>query len=221
MSPRVAGETEKSEISQLLCGSNAMTDLEFDAEINELLGRASAGDESAIAEIIQRFEPEIRLIARRQLSAPLRPYVDSMDLVQAVHEDLLVGLREGKFEFASKGHLFALATLLVRRKSARLWRKHRRQQRQSGMRPAPDGLADVILSQQASEDHEFDVSTRDEIQHVLDQLEPDERELIALRLEGYSTADVARQLGWNPDVTRVRLSRLRQRLKNSTWGKSF
>lgn len=198
-----------------------MDNADLDAELNALLERASTGEESAIAEMIRRFEPEIRLIARRQLSAPLRPYVDSMDLVQAVHQDLLMGLRGGRFEFSTKGHLFAFATLLVRRKSAHLWRKHRRQQRQSGARPAPDGLADVILTLQDNDDPGFHAGQRDEIEFVLDQLDPDDRELITLRLEGYSTAEVARQLGLNPDVTRVRLSRLRQRLRDSPWASAI
>lgn len=198
-----------------------MDETDSDAELSDLLTRASRGEETAIAEMIARFEPEIRLIARRQLSAPLRPYVDSMDLVQAVHQDLLLGLRDGRFQFSSQGRLFALATLLIRRKSARLWQQHRRQQRQSGVRPAANPLADVILSLQDRDNPEFNVSQRDEIQHLLDQLSPEEQELITLRLEGYSTADVARQLGLDPDVTRVRLSRLRQRLKEAPWADAF
>jgi RNA polymerase sigma-70 factor (ECF subfamily) len=36
---------------------------------------------------------------------------------------------------------------------------------------------------------------------------------VELRLQGYSTADAARELGLDADVLRVRLSRLRQRLR--------
>ncbi len=192
-----------------------MSDL--DAEISELLDRASAGDDEAIGEMIQRFEPEIRLIARRQLGASLRPYVDSMDLAQSIHRDLLVGLRDGKFEFSSKGELLAFVSSLVRWKAARHWRKHRRQQRESGSNLATDGMVDVIVSLQARENPEFDTADLDQIEHLLNQLDDAERELIVLRLEGYSTAEVARQLNINPDVTRVRLSRLRKRLRDANW----
>ena len=44
-------------------------------------------------------------------------------------------------------------------------------------------------------------------------LDETERQMILLRLEGHSTAEVARQLGLDANVLRVRLSRLRQRLR--------
>ncbi|MEZ6133771.1 MAG: sigma-70 family RNA polymerase sigma factor [Pirellulaceae bacterium] len=188
-----------------------------DAAIAQLLDQASGGDESAITEIIQHFESEIRVIARRQLGNALRPYLDSMDLVQSIHLDLLCGLRDGKIEFTNKRQLMGFVTTVVRRKAAHHWRKHRRQQRQSGICPAEEGLADVVVSLKAHEQSEFSPADLDQIEFVLNQLDPSDRQLVALRLEGYSTAEVARQLGVNPDVTRVRLSRLRKRLKSAAW----
>ncbi len=78
-------------------------------------------------------------------------------------------------------------------------------------------MVDVIVSLQARENPEFDTADLDQIEHLLNQLDDAERELIVLRLEGYSTAEVARQLNINPDVTRVRLSRLRKRLRDANW----
>lgn len=46
-------------------------------------------------------------------------------------------------------------------------------------------------------------------------LDETERRLIELRLEGCTTAEVARQLGLDPDVLRVRLGRLRRRLRQN------
>lgn len=190
---------------------------ELDVEIAQLLDRASAGDDTAIGEMIRRFEPEIRLIAHRQLGSSLRPYLDSMDLAQSIHRDLLIGLRDGKFEFSNKGQLLAFVTSLVRWKAARHWRKHRRQQRQSGVRPASDGLADVVVSLQAKENSDFSPTELDQIEFLLKQLDPADCELLSLRLEGHTTAEVARLLQVNPDVTRVRLSRLRKRLISANW----
>src|SRR5688572_12807585 len=96
-----------------------------------LLGRARQGDEAALAELAAKYEPEVRIDARVQLGQALRPYLDSMDLVQSVHRSLLVGLRQNKFEFASPENLIGLALTMVRRKVARHWRKLRRQHRLS------------------------------------------------------------------------------------------
>ncbi len=59
-----------------------------------------------------------------------------------------------------------------------------------------------------------EVAMKDSLQRVLRELDSTDRKLIGLRLEGHSTAEAARRLDLNPDVTRVRLSRLRRRLED-------
>src|SRR5437899_7517933 len=95
----------------------------------ELLSRARAGDQCALDQIVQRYEPEVRIVAHFLLSRDLRPYLDSLDLVQSVHKSLLLGLRSNKFDISSPEKLVALALTMVRRKAARHWRHLQRQQR--------------------------------------------------------------------------------------------
>src|SRR5690348_16259844 len=96
---------------------------------DDLMSRARGGDGPALAELARQYEPEIRMMARLLLGPALRPYLDSMDLVQSVHRSLLVGLRQGKYEFSGPDRLVALALTMIRRKVARKWRRHRQQQR--------------------------------------------------------------------------------------------
>ncbi len=185
------------------------------AEIQETLHRAAAGDPAAITELVEKFEPEIRVIARRQLGPALRPYLDSMDLVQSIHRTLFVGLRNEQFQFSSPERLLAFVSMLVRRKTARQWRKHRRQQRESGVAVNPDGLVEFMLAWRAREDATDQVAEREQIEQILSHLDETDRKLVTLRLEGCSTAEAARVLKLDPDVTRVRLSRLRKRLSQT------
>ena len=195
-----------------------MSDLK--SEIQEMLDRASAGDTTAIAELVEKFEPEIRIIARRQLGPALRPYLDSMDIVQSINRTLFLGLRNEQFQFASPQKLMAFVALLVRRKTARQWRKHRRQQRESGIKPSDDGLSDFILAWRSRTEPTDQVAHREQVEQVLEHLDETDRKLISLRLEGRSTAEAARELNLDPDATRVRLSRLRKRLlKNPLFAK--
>src|SRR5438132_13964466 len=96
-----------------------------------LLARARQGDRGALTQLAQQYESKVRLVARVQLGPALRPYLDSVDLVQSVHRSLLLGLRENKFEIATPTQLLALALTMVRRKVARHWRRMQRQQRLS------------------------------------------------------------------------------------------
>jgi RNA polymerase sigma-70 factor (ECF subfamily) len=177
---------------------------------NDLLARARTGDGAALDELARQYEPEIRIMARVLLGPALRPYLDSMDLVQSVHRSLLVGMRQGKYDFSGPDRLVALALTMIRRKAARQWRRHRCQQRPAGDTILPDPLATLAA---ADGDPARAAAVNDALRLLWATLDATERRVMELRLEGHSTAEVARQLNLDADVLRVRLSRLRQRLR--------
>lgn len=176
----------------------------------ELLARARQGDEQASAALAEHYEPQVRMVARARLGAVLRPYLDSIDLVQSVHRSLMLGIRSNRFDIATPERLIALAVTIVRRKVARHWRRMRRQQRLDDS-TSPQ-LADLVSSLSASDPAEI-VALRDQTEQLFAQLNEDARRLIELRLEGYTTAEIARRLGCDAELLRVRLHRLRKRLK--------
>ena len=180
----------------------------------ELLGRARAGDSAALAELARQYEPEVRVVARVLLGPALRPYLDSVDLVQSVHRSLMAGLRNEKFEFEKPEQIVALAVTMVRRKIGRQWRRHQRQRRFSGADLSgslPDALHALAMP---DGDPARAAQIQDSIRQVCENLDDSENHIMALRLQGFSTAEVARQLKLDADVLRVRLSRLRQRLRS-------
>ncbi len=183
-------------------------------DFTELLARARQGDSAAAGEIVRQYEPEVRILARVLLGPALRPVLDSVDLVQSVHRTLLVGLRGDKYEVSTPDRLLALALTVVRRKVARAWRKAKRQ-----VRPAstdPNELAALLASLGAdSMDPARTAQLNDAVRTVLGKLGESERRLIELRLLGHSTAEAARELGEDPDVLRVKLSRTRQKLRET------
>jgi RNA polymerase sigma-70 factor (ECF subfamily) len=179
----------------------------------DLLDRARAGDPAAFEELARIYEPELRIIARVRLGAALRPHLDTIDLVQSVHRSLLVGLRGGNFDVSTPERLVALALEMVRRKAARKWRHLRRQQRLSGCEydePLSERLA-ALASGESDPAHAAEV--QDAMAQVCRNLPDIDRQLLELRLAGYTTVQAARELNQDPDVLRVRLSRLRRRLQ--------
>jgi RNA polymerase sigma-70 factor (ECF subfamily) len=108
-----------------------------------------------------------------------------------------------------------LALTIVRRKVARQWRRHRRQQRLEMGDSIAGNLPALLLSLSSPDaDPAAEATLRDQIERLLSQLGDTERRVMELRLEGFTTAEVARQLGLDSDVLRVRLSRLRRRLRD-------
>jgi RNA polymerase sigma-70 factor (ECF subfamily) len=182
-------------------------------EFATLLARARRNDTSAVAELVERYEAKVRLVARVLLGPALRPYLDSMDLVQSVHRSLLVGMRESKFAISSPEHLIALATTMVRRKVARQWRHMRRQERLDAG-PTTSANMPALLNTLASgeADPARSAQATDTLRRVWDGLDTLEQHILELRLDGHSTSEIAAAVGLNPIALRVRLSRLRKRL---------
>jgi len=183
-------------------------------EFRALVERVRLGDEEALAELIQRHEAEVRLTARVLLGRALRPHLDSVDIVQSVYHSLLAGLRADKIEFGTPQQFLGLAVTIVRRKIARHWRRIQRQQR---VAPAAADTAeggDLLTSLSSPEVGPDEAAQfNDCVAHLCSKLDEKDRQLVELRLQGNSTAEVARRLNLDPDVLRVRLSRLRRRLR--------
>jgi RNA polymerase sigma-70 factor (ECF subfamily) len=185
-------------------------------DFGALAARIREGDDEALALLLQRYESEVRRAARALLGPALRPYLDSIDIAQSVHLLLLTGLREHKMTISTPEKLVSLAALLVRRRISFHWQRLRRQQRLETM-PEEGGVVPVeylATERRPSVDPAAVAEARDQMRNVLDKLSTDERKLVELRLEGLSTAEVGRRLDLDPAVLRVRLSRLRQRLRD-------
>jgi RNA polymerase sigma factor (sigma-70 family) len=192
-------------------GSRAMAET---LEFAELLSRARHGDTSAAAELARQYESEVRIMARVLLGKALRRYLDSMDVVQSVHRSLLVGLRHKKYKIERPEHLLALALTMVRRKIARQWRRHRRQQQLPTGSADSTSLASTLAALvNPADDPARAAQVNDDLHRLCAQLDDQQRQIIHLRLLGWSTVEVARQLGLDADVLRANLSRLRQRLR--------
>jgi RNA polymerase sigma factor (sigma-70 family) len=180
----------------------------------ELLAQAGRGDRDAMIEVARQYESEIRVMARVLLGPALRPYLDSMDLVQSVHRSLMVHLRAGQLDVTRPDRLLALALTMIRRKVARQWRRHRRQHRLDGTlasEPLPKTLTKLCSP---DDDPERTVQIQDTVQRLCDSLQPMDRQIMELRLQGFSTPEVAHRLNLDADGLRVRLSRLRHRLRS-------
>jgi RNA polymerase sigma-70 factor (ECF subfamily) len=182
----------------------------FDA----LVARARAGDQGALEQLARQYEPKVRIVARVLLGPALRPYLDSMDLVQSVHRSLMAGLKDDKFDFSVPDNLVALALTMVRRKAARKWRHLQRQKRLEGSAGEPGDLPALLASLGSTgPGPEQAARFNDQLRQLCEHLDESERRVLQLRLQGYTTAEIAEQLGISHVALRVRLTRLRKYLQ--------
>jgi RNA polymerase sigma factor (sigma-70 family) len=182
--------------------------------IEDLIARVRGGDEAALAELLLRYEPKIRLTARYLLRPILRRYLDSIDVTQSVQVELVQGLRQGKFDLSDSDAFVALAVTVVRRKVARHWR-HLQQDHRLRFGPSAEAHAasHSPTPPEAPIDPATDLERDEEIERLWQRFDPIERQLLELRIQGYTIEEAATQMGCRANVLRVRLCRLRKRLQ--------
>lgn len=192
-------------------------------EYQGVLDRARAGNQAAILRLVQVYEPDIRLIARARLGSAIRPILDSVDVAQSVHRCVVLGLRRGSFDISTPEKLVAVAVGMVRIKIARHWRRLRIQERSKAGFDRDANLSHVLAALTSREDNPAHVAElKDQMNRVSKELSDLELQVVQMRLDGYSTAAVARELGLDADMLRVQLGRLRKRLcGNSRFARWF
>ena len=148
------------------------------------------------------------------LGKALRSSIDPTDLVQSVHLQLILALKEKKVAVGSPEQLRSLAVTLLRHKLIEHWRRHRCLARHhAAMAKRPGHLSGSISAALGEVDPSRTAEHQDLLEHLYRHLRAEDRRLIVMRLQGYPTREIAAELGISPDVLRVRLSRLRERLR--------
>jgi RNA polymerase sigma-70 factor (ECF subfamily) len=178
--------------------------------------RVRLGDDDALAQLLLHYEKEVQRTAQALLSRALRSYLDPADLVQSVHRTLLHCLRKGKIEITTPEKLCTLAVTITRRKIIEQWRHQECERRFHQALAETNGpAAPATVGPTPAPDPVRTAACKELLERLEGSLDETERGVVELRLQGYSTAEVARKLGLDPDVLRVRLSRMRQRLRDS------
>ncbi len=182
-------------------------------EFAALMARVRLDDNEALATLISLYEPGIRRAARVILSKALRSSLDPNDLVQSVHLQLILGVKQRKFVIDSPEHLRSLAVTLLRHRFIQLWRRHRCQGRDNATLARSSAPNEAITTGLRELDPARAAEYKDLLDHLYRHMRAEDRRLIVMRLQGYRTREIAAELGIDSAVLRVRLSRLRKCLR--------
>jgi hypothetical protein len=178
-----------------------------EADLADLLARARRGEREPLESLHKRLEEKLRRAAHRRLGNVLRPYVDSMDIVQSAQKSLLVCLREGKYDIPDEEKLTALAMRILQRKVARKWRKARQDLK------LRNGIArEEKACTEASGGEAHAVENEELVHHLKKYMNQTEKELVDLLLQGHTITSAAELRGLKPAYARVLIGRMRTRL---------
>jgi RNA polymerase sigma-70 factor (ECF subfamily) len=175
-----------------------------------------AGSDDASRELFERFSRRLIGLARHHLDARLQHKVDPEDVVQSVYKSFF--LRYGDGALAAEGWegLWGLLTLITLRKCADRARYHQADRRDMAREQASRG-GDVQPSWETAVGREPTpdqaAALAETVELLLGKLDRDERAMIELSLQGFSTQEISEQTGRaERSVRRVR-ERVRKHLE--------
>jgi RNA polymerase sigma-70 factor (ECF subfamily) len=177
--------------------------------LDTLLAKLSSGDDAAAQEVFVTYEPYLRLVVRRMLPDQLRSKFDSIDVVQSVWADVLDGFRSSGWRFTNAAQLKAFLVRVTRNRFIDRYRQHR----QALERQRSLGPADLAEAAVAPDERPSQMAEADELwQRMLMLCPPAHRELLELKRQGCSLAEIAAKTGLHESSVRRILYDLARRL---------
>jgi RNA polymerase sigma-70 factor (ECF subfamily) len=142
----------------------------------------------------------------------LRAKFDSVDVVQSVWAELLKGIQEGSWQFNDRAHLQAFLVRLAKNRFLDYCRKHRNATKHE--LSLTDGDAAHLVARHAPRPSEL--ARRDELwEKLLALCPPNHHDLLRMKLDGLSVAEIADRTGLHGGSVRRILSELARRVASA------
>ena len=183
----------------------------------DLMNALADGDPGAAEEIVQQYTADLIAVARRRIGAKLGKRIDPEDVVQSAYRSFFVRMERGEYELGDGGELWKLLTTITLNKIRRHGKFHNAQRRDVRQeqsdggehspwdraapdpQPGPDEAAMLI----------------DEVETLLASLSAEDRQVVQLRLQGWSSVEIARETGRGERAIRRALQRITQNLQQT------
>jgi len=156
--------------------------------LDNLLQKLTVGDTDAAEQVFLAYEPYLRMVVRRKLTAGMRAKFDSMDIVQSVWADLLDGFRQARWKFQDVDHLRAFLVKVTHHRFVDRVRQHA---------PAldheqpitPSGLETMASPGEARPSQ---LAQADELwERLMATASPAHRQILDLKRQGFSLDEIA------------------------------
>jgi RNA polymerase sigma-70 factor (ECF subfamily) len=186
--------------------------MSVDDTFTQFVARIRSGDEQAAAELVRRFEPLIRREIRMQLEDQhLFRVFDSMDVCQSVLASFFVRTAAGEYDLERPEQLVGLLVTMARNKLASAARREYRARRD--VRRVSEAAAEQMDSVPDAEGGPGEVlATRELLDRFRRCLSEEERQIVELRGDGLTWADVAARIGGTAQSRRMQLTRAVERV---------
>jgi DNA-directed RNA polymerase specialized sigma24 family protein len=174
--------------------------------VTQWIGLLQAGDLAAAQKLWECYFERLVRLARKRLGGERRRAADEEDVALSAFDSFCRAAGQGRFpQLHDRHNLWTLLVLITARKSADLIRHEGRKKRgggavrgESALLPPgnasspPAGLEQVVGHEPTPE---FAAQMAEACQRLLDRLGAELRSVALWKLEGYTNAEIAKQLG--------------------------
>jgi RNA polymerase sigma-70 factor (ECF subfamily) len=185
----------------------------------ELMARLRAGEDAAATEVFERYAQRLHGLARRHLDTVLKRKVDPEDVVQSAYKSFFFRYGAGSLEVRDWDNLWGLLTLITLRKCADRAEYFRAERRAVAREVAPAPGAEDSGSGWQAIDREPTpaeaVLLAETVEQLLAGLDEDERPIVELSLQGYTTQEISERLDRAERSVRRLRERVRKRLEQA------
>jgi RNA polymerase sigma-70 factor (ECF subfamily) len=182
----------------------------------EFLARLHSGDDAAAHELFGRFAHQLIALALHHIDTPLRHKVDPEDVVQSVYKSFFARYGTGNLDLVNWNSLWGLLTLITVRKCAERAAYHRAERRDAAREvSAPrEEEAAPWLEPFGREPTPLEAAVLNEtVEQLLAGLDEEERPILELSLQGYTTREISERLGRAERTVRLLREGIRHRLE--------
>jgi RNA polymerase sigma-70 factor (ECF subfamily) len=182
----------------------------------QFLARLHDQKDAAARELFDRFARRLIALAHRHIAAGLRHKVDPEDVVQSAYKSFFVRYDAANLDVVNWNSLWGLLALITVRKCA---------QRAEYQRAARRDAAREVHTEMGEEDSpRLELLSREPtpleaavlsetVDRLLAELDEDERPILEMSLQGYSTREISEQLGRAERTVRLLRESVRLRLE--------
>ena len=177
--------------------------------IDDLLELLNVGDASAAEAVFLAYEPYLRKVVRRMLPPQMRKRFDSIDIVQSVWGDILARFQSPDWHFTNAVQLRAFLVKITRHRCI----DRCRQNRVSLNREELPEVLDLLCHRDSAINNPCDAMDATELWNkLLTACPPQHHDLLTLRRQGFSNAEIGDQLGIHAGSVRRLLRELAARV---------
>lgn len=167
----------------------------------DLLSQVREGDQRAAALLYERFAVQLISKARSRLGTIAKSKMDPEDVVQSVYRSFFNRVNQGQFELENWQSLWGLLVTMTHRKCGRKVEYYFAGKRDVRKERAPaiqlDETESVLQWEAIARDPSSEEAAilTETLEELLATFKPVERDILSLKLQGYSQVEISSQVG--------------------------